>query len=280
MSLTRLVVRSGTEDKRLVFLSTFIEMFVFLGLSLAYVLIVAFTHFLLVRHSLPAKPALFDVGAWLASVSWWMYALLALPYLGLVIIYWAPGDEPYSAVELWAFTTFLVLLLAALAIGYRKAIAQGWFGMDAAKADHYLEGWFVLKRGLVLGGLILRIAALSAALVLSHGASLWAGARLVAGSPEATFRRSIPTSVLVAAGGTIVAMVVYFLAAILGLAGRFTGLGAGLAGLGSGLLATWWIIHDVFKISFFKAILAGLPMFAWDAILVGIAFAALPAIKG
>lgn len=279
MSLTRLVARFGTENKLLLFLLSFVEMFVFLGLSVAYVLIVALIHFLFAGPSLAAETPFFDVGAWLAVLPWWMYLLLALGYLGLVIIYWAPGDEQYSAVELWAFTTFLVLLLAALGIGYRKEIAQGWFGMAAADANLYFGVWtalwFVLRVAVGTLGLVTGLAVL----VSCHGTALWLGARLLTRSPEATFWRSVPASVLAAVGGIVVALVVYFLAAMLGMTGRYTSVAAGLAGLVSGLLAAWWIIHDVFRIPFVKAILAALPMFACDAILVGIAYAALSMIR-
>ena len=58
-----------------------------------------------------------DLRGWMALLPAWMYTILGTGYLGLITIYWLPGDEPQNRTEVRAFAIFV---LAGLAVG-------GWF---------------------------------------------------------------------------------------------------------------------------------------------------------
>ena len=56
--------------------------------------------------------AWYDLLAWLRILPAWMYVVEAVGYLGLITIYWSPGDEAQNRNEVLAFALFLLALLA------------------------------------------------------------------------------------------------------------------------------------------------------------------------
>ncbi len=84
-------------------------------------------------------------GAWAAVLPVWMWVVQVLAYAGLVVIYWAPGDEGLNKAELRGLMMFIFLAVAALLV---------W--LEFANAHHYITGtvetFFSILRGTSQGG--------------------------------------------------------------------------------------------------------------------------------
>lgn len=119
-----LVTLCGGRSK----IASFLEMILFCGICYLFLLGVTFLYAAIAGQARAVVPWYSPVG-WAAVLPAWMYAVQAVGLLGLITIYWSPGDEQQNRNEVLAFAIFLLLAAALAGWGISR-----WWTRHAAQA--------------------------------------------------------------------------------------------------------------------------------------------------